>query len=154
MKIIYQCEICGNKFDNPTQAHKCEAKPMNDFNGKYSTDGKFYIPKVGEIVQCSYPASSWYDGDLKWASWEDRGGRFLTGYYALWVLVAKIPDGDRHQWRYILWTPSNCVGNEYMCWTGPTHTRIHPHGQASEEQLLSAQKAYDAELYKHRIPLL
>lgn len=145
MKTIYRCEICGAKHDTEAAAIACEARPMIDFDGSRFTDGQVYIPEVGEIVECSYPASSWWDGMPEWSAWHDRGGRFLDGYYARWIVVAKIPASDRHEWHYVLWTPSSITGAPRICWTGPGHTRMFASGvEVNPNHLKAAMEAYSS----------
>lgn len=155
MKTIYQCEICNRQYSTPEAATVCEELPMRDMKqGSFLDGAKVHEPWVGDIVECSYPATSWWRGDEAWRVHRERGGRFLDGFYALWIVVAKIPADNRHEWRYILWSPSNIVDKECMCWTGPGHTQMYAHGKATEEQLALAQAAYDKVPRKDRIELL
>ena len=155
MRTYYQCEICGSNHDTPEAALACEAKPMRDMKqGNFIIGDKAHEPEVGEIVASAYPAWGWWNGDEDWRVHLEHGGRFLDGFYNLWVVVAKIPAGDRHEWRYILWSPSNQNDREWMCWTGPGHNLMHPHGQATAEQLKAATAAFNAVERKHRIPLM
>uniref|UniRef100_A0AAU7VGI0 DUF2199 domain-containing protein n=1 Tax=Dinoroseobacter phage vB_DshS_R26L TaxID=3161158 RepID=A0AAU7VGI0_9CAUD len=155
MRTIYQCEICGARHDTPEAALACEAQPMTDMKqGNFIDKENAHEPEVGEIVACAYPAWGWWHGDEAWRVHLERGGRFLDGFYNLWVVVAKIPAGDRHEWRYILWSPSNQNDREWMCWTGPGHNLMLPHGRATSEQLEAGLTAYDAVENKRRIPLM
>lgn len=153
MKTIYQCEICGSKYEYKTDALHCEAKEMVDF-GYRDHQSDWYIPKVGEVVECSYPASSWWDGDEDWRVYREYGGRFLDGFYALWVVVAKIPAGDAHKWKYVLYSPSAISGDEWICWTGPDHTRVRPNRMATQAEMEEAKKALAEYKNPMRIPLL
>ena len=53
MKILYQCEICGKKYNTEIEAIKCERTP---YNPKL---------KVGDIIKISQNFG-WFDGDKKW----------------------------------------------------------------------------------------
>lgn len=154
MKTIYQCEVCGSKHDNEADAVACEALPMQDFDPSRYTDNEAYIPEVGEIVECCYPAYSWREGDPEWSVWRDRGGRFLDGYYNKWVVIAKIPAGDRHVWKYILWSPSTITGHERLCWTGPNHTRCFFNRKATDDEMIAARRVYEDFHNPQRIQLL
>ncbi len=155
MKTIYQCEICGSQHGTAEEALRCEARPMVDMKGGNFIDGEnAHEPQVGEIVECCYPAMGWWEGDEAWRVHRIRGGRFLDGFYNLWVVIDKIPAGDRHEWRYILWTPSNAMGHEQICWTGPGHNRMWANRMATEAEIAAAQAAYDAVELKRRIPLM
>jgi len=134
------------------EAEECEAQLMEDFDPKAFVGG-CYMPMVGDVVECTYPASSWYDGHKDWRVWRERGGRFLTGYYALWVVVAKIPYVDTHQWRYVLWSPSSIYGKPRVCWTGPGHTRCHFNRYANDDEMREAKAAADM-IAPNRLDLL
>lgn len=110
--------------------------------------------KIGEVVECAYPAWGWWDGDEDWRVHRERGGRFMDGFYGLWVVVVKIPSGNCREWKYILWTPSNQNGVEHICWTGPGHTRMYANRVATEAELISAEKAFDAVENSNRIVLM
>lgn len=155
MQTIYQCEICGSTHDTAKAALACEAKPMRDMKqGGFIVKENAHEPEIGEIVACAYPAFKWWDGDENWRVHLKRGGRFLDGFYNLWVVVAKIPDTNCHEWKYILWSPSNQNDREFMCWTGPGHNLMLPHSHATKEQLKAATAAFDAVENKQRIPLM
>ena len=155
MKTIYQCEVCGSTHDTPEAAAACEALPMQDMRqGAFIDPENVHEPEVGEVVECSYPAKKHWHGNDNWSVYRNRGGRFLDGFYALWVVVAKIPDGDRHTWRYILWSPSDVSGNRCICWTGPNHTKMYPNRVATEEEMANARAMFDSFENKQRIRLL
>lgn len=155
MKTTYQCEICGKKHGTAEAAIACEALPMTDMKGGNFTNGEnAHEAEVGEIVECAYPAMSWWKGDEDWRVHRERGGRFLDGFYHLWVVVAKVPAGDWHGWKYVLWTPSDHNGNECLCWTGPQHYRMWANRMATETEMAAAQAAFDAVENKQRIPLM
>jgi hypothetical protein len=143
MRVEYICDICGARYPTTEEALACEARPMIDMKqGNFTNKGDALEPAVGDVVECAYPAFGQWNGDPDWAAFRERGGRFVDGFYALWVVVAKIPDGDRHVWRYILWTPSDHHGHETMCWTGPHHYRMYPNRVATAKELQAAQAAY------------
>jgi hypothetical protein len=155
MRVEYICDICGSRYESSKEAQLCEARPMVDMKqGNFINKEDALEPAVGDVVECSYPAFWRWDGDPNWAAFRERGGRFVDGFYALWVVVAKIPDGDRHVWRYILWTPSDHYGHEAMCWTGPHHTKMYANRVATAEELRAAQAAYAKVEHPRRIPLL
>lgn len=155
MKTIYQCEICGSMHTTTEGALACEATPMRDMkNGGFIDGANAHEPEVGEVVECCYPAYSWRKGDPDWSVWRERGGRFLDGYYNLWVVVAKITPGDRHEWHYILWSPSTITGHEHICWTSPGHHQMWANRKATEAEMAAALAAFDAFKNKQRIPLM
>jgi hypothetical protein len=155
MKVEYICDICGSRYESSKKARLCEARPMIDMKqGNFINKEDALEPAVGDVVECAYPALGKWDGDPAWSAKRLRGGRFLDGYYNLWVVAAKIPAGDRHVWTYVLWSPSNQHGDEDICWTGPHHHQMYANRVATAEELRAAQAAYAKVEHPRRIPLL
>lgn len=153
MKVTYECEICGERYNSAAEAEACESQPMVDMKqGNFIDKENAHEPEVGEVVESSYPAWDWWNGDAKWRVFRERGSRFLDGYYALWVVVAKVPAGNRHEWRYILWTPSDQNGSPSTVWTSPEHNRMWANRVATEDEIAAARAAYNLIEVKRRIP--
>lgn len=154
VQTLHICEVCGSRYANLSDAKACEEQPMRDFDPDDFTV-PCYCPKVGDVVECGYPAYGWWKGSEEWSVYRYYGGRFITGYFPLWVVLAKIPDEREHKWRYILWSPSDATGKEAMAWTGPTHTPCRFNRMATAEEMERALAYMDATYSDNRrIPLL
>lgn len=88
MKAIkqYQCELCGQVYDNQADAESCEAQDLEE-----------PIVEVGDFVVTDreeYGRFGWFDGDSEWAIEKERGLHGPARTYSLIYVVTAITYDD------------------------------------------------------------
>lgn len=140
----YMCEGCKATYDTALEAFACEEQLPKVLEN---------APPVGSIVAATYPAYGWWKGDRSWCVMKHyEGTRFMSGYYPIWVHVGTFD--HEHKRRYLLWTPSNALGNEDMRWTSVHHVPMHYEREATPVELERATMALSALKSPLSIPLL
>lgn len=129
--LVHQCEICRTRYDDPAEAHVCEARGIRTLEND---------PQPGDVVLCG--RYGWWRGDPAWVS-------MGTGhpFHGVPMNEPRMVVTDRrlrrptygpasgHVVEYIMYTPSYASGGDQVLMTSPDHIPARMVGRATPEDL-------------------